>query len=77
MKHLLKLAVCTLALAAFLAPAALAQSQFRFVGGIPPHYMPKYMHAKKVLKAQYPEFLKQFEVLANAVANAPEQDEES
>lgn len=63
----------------FLAVVGLLIPQFTFaqqapVAGIAPYHMSNYLHAKKVLKEQYPDFLTQFNQLAQDISYLKDTD---
>ena len=70
-----KLAVCILALVGLLVPQLAAAQKQGPIIGITTYNMQDYIHAKKVLKEQYPEFLTEFNLLAQNIADLQSTDE--
>ena len=75
MKTHRKLAVCFLACVGLLIPQFLAAQNTVPVLGIENYHMQNYIHAKKILKEQCPEFLKEFHLLAQNISTIQDKDE--
>ena len=70
-----KVIVCTLALASFCLLPTFARAQKVMPVGIPSYSLGNYFRAKKVLKAQLPDFLTQFETLQETVSHLQDTDQ--
>ena len=77
MKHMYKLALCTLALVGLLATAAVAQNNPSYESGIASYHISNYFHAKRVLKDKYPDFFVQFSNLETAIASTQDTDKQA
>lgn len=73
MKTTQKVVLCLLALVGLLAPQFVFAQNVPAVG-IETYNVSRYLHAKKVLKEQLPNFLKDFNSLAEDIANLQDTD---
>ena len=69
-----KMVVCILAVACFCLLPMLVQAQKMAPIGIPDYRTANYLHAKKVLKAELPEFFTNFKTLEYTLGMLPYND---